>query len=166
MRRGSALSDESAPQDQSTGQAISWFNIAGPVALGRSVLLAPRIDVPAPWAHCGRIILNASSLGDPWTLHAVRHVFLTRTPTVFEIDPTMDEPLPGTDQRAVWDVPPNFDLIAEATWRLATSCCSAGARPASRRCGSLPTSAHHRSRRIGQDQSVDRACSPRARRRR
>ncbi|HEY5121610.1 MAG TPA: hypothetical protein VII84_08545, partial [Acidimicrobiales bacterium] len=111
MRRGSAPSDESAPQDQSTGQGTSWFNIAGPAALGRSVLLAPRSDVPAPWAHCGRIILNASSLGDPRTLHAVRHAFLTRTPTVFEIDPTMDEPLPGTDQRAVWDVPPSCDLI-------------------------------------------------------
>ena len=38
---------------------------------------------------------------------------------VYEVDPTMGVPERGTDTREVWDVPPEADFVAEATWRLA-----------------------------------------------
>jgi DNA helicase-2/ATP-dependent DNA helicase PcrA len=84
-------------------------------------LLAPGVDAPTPWANCERISLNDASIVSRVTLRVVRRNFLTRTPVVYEIDPTMHEPRGGTDQREVWDVEPNADFVAEATWRLACS---------------------------------------------
>src|ERR1019366_1508142 len=84
-------------------------------------LLAPGVDAPTPWANCERILLSDVSIVSPTTLCVVRRTFLTRSPVVYEIDPTMQDPRGGTDQREVWDVAPNMDLVAEATWRLACS---------------------------------------------
>ena len=108
-------------EDQPGGPGTSWTGLAGQPALGRSVLLAPGVDVPPPWANCERITLNEVSIANPMTLRAVRRAFLTRSPVVYEIDPKMQEPLGGADQREVWEVEPNSDLVAEATWRLAIS---------------------------------------------
>src|SRR5665213_2715132 len=91
--------DEIDLEDQPSDPGISWTQLAGPLALGRSVLLAPGIDVPTPWANCERISLNDVSIVSPTTLRVVRRAFLTRSPIVYEIDPTMQEPLLGTDQR-------------------------------------------------------------------
>ena len=98
-----------------------WEALAGPAVFGRSVLLAPGAIVPAPWALCEQIQLTERTIADPTTLRAVRRAFLTRTPVIYEVDPTMEPPVAGTDLRAVWNVPPSVDLVAEATWRLATS---------------------------------------------
>jgi DNA helicase-2/ATP-dependent DNA helicase PcrA len=108
-------------EDQPIAPGISWTGLAGPAALGRSILLAPGVDVPAPWTNCERISLNSVSIANPTTLRLVRRTFLTRSSVVYEIDPRMQEPLGGTDQRQVWEVEPNSDLVAEATWRLACS---------------------------------------------
>src|SRR5665213_1042114 len=98
-----------------------WFSLAGPTALGRSVMLAPGVDAPPPWVHSQRIQLNELSLRNPTTLRAVRRAFLLRTPVIYEVDPTMNVPERGTDEREVWDVPPETDFVVEATWRLARS---------------------------------------------
>jgi ATP-dependent DNA helicase UvrD/PcrA len=108
-------------EDPPSGSGPSWAELAGPAALGRSVLLAPGVDAPAPWASCRRIALNDESMVDQETLRAVRRAYLNRSPVVYEIDPTMQEPLPGVEHRDVWDVAPDTDLVAEATWRLAVS---------------------------------------------
>jgi DNA helicase-2/ATP-dependent DNA helicase PcrA len=121
MGSESRPTDKIAMDDQSSGPAISWTGLAGPAALGRSVLLAPGVGAPAPWSNCERISLNGVSIANPMTLRVVRRAFLTRSPVVFEIDPTMQEPVGGMDQRQVWEVEPNSDLVAEATWRLACS---------------------------------------------
>ena len=101
--------------------AVSWGALKGPAVLGRSLLLAPGADVPPPWASCERIPLDNDALGNPTTLRAVRHAFLTRTPVVYDVDPKLEKPRAGTDLREVWSVEPNVDFVAEATWRLATS---------------------------------------------
>src|SRR5665213_95306 len=111
--------DEIDLEDHPSGPGFSWTGLAGPAALGRSVLLAPGVDPPTPWANCERISLNDVSIVSPTTLRVVRRTFLTRSPFVYEIDPAMREPSGGTDQRDVWGVEPNTDLVAEATWRLA-----------------------------------------------
>lgn len=87
---------------------------------GRSILLSPGTNAPAPWTNSKRIHLNECTLSDPVTLRAVRRNFLTRTRVIYEVDPTIEEPIAATDSREVWNVPPNVDFVAEATWRLAT----------------------------------------------
>ena len=82
-------------------------------------LLLPASDPPHPWASSARILLNRASLASPETLHAVRHAYLRREPVVYEVDPALELPERGTDEREVWDVPPDADFVAEATWRLA-----------------------------------------------
>jgi DNA helicase-2/ATP-dependent DNA helicase PcrA len=121
MGSESRPTDEIDLEDKPGGPGISWTGLAGPAALGRSVLLAPGVDAPTPWENCERISLNDVSIVSPTTLRVVRRTFLTRSPVVYEIDPMMQEPSGGTDQREVWDVEPNTDLVAEATWRLACS---------------------------------------------
>src|ERR1019366_7296524 len=96
-----------------------WMALAGPVILGRSILLAKGEAVPSPWRGVARIELNDSSLGSPATLGAVRKAYLTRTRVVYEIDATMKTPSWGSDDREVWQVPVNADFEGEATWRLA-----------------------------------------------
>jgi DNA helicase-2/ATP-dependent DNA helicase PcrA len=113
--------DEIDLEDHPSGPGFSWTGLAGPSALGRSVLLAPGVDAPTPWANSERISLNDISIVSSTTLRVVRRAFLKRLPIVYEIDPTMQEPSGGTDQREVWDIEPNTDLVAEATWRLACS---------------------------------------------
>ena len=96
-----------------------WRTLAGPQVLGRSILIAPGESAPAPWARVVRIELNERTLGDPNTLNLVRHSYLTRTPHIYEVDPAMGMPTRGMDMREVWEIAPDMDFAAEATWRLA-----------------------------------------------
>jgi DNA helicase-2/ATP-dependent DNA helicase PcrA len=103
-----------------SGANDHWKTLAGPVIFGRSILLTPGANVPAPWTNCKRIQLTERTIADPSTLRSVRRSFLTRTPVIYEVDPMMKPPDAGTDLREVWSVEPNVDLVAEANWRLAT----------------------------------------------
>ena len=96
-----------------------WSALAGPSVLGRSVLLTPGVEVPSPWADAEHIALDEASLKSPNTLRAVRHAYLTRTPTVYEVAPGLKVPDRGVDRREVWAIAPNLDFVAEATLRLA-----------------------------------------------
>jgi DNA helicase-2/ATP-dependent DNA helicase PcrA len=97
-----------------------WKKIAGPTALGRSVLIEFGADVPLPWSRCDRISLTPESIVESSTLEVVRHAFLTRTPLVVEIHPDLRKPEPGQNLSDFWEIEANFDFVAEATWRLAT----------------------------------------------
>src|ERR1700722_20358826 len=92
-----------------------WTSLAGPTAFGRSVFLAAGVDPPHPWANSARNLLNGASLASPATLHALRRAYLRREPVVYEIDPALEIPERGTEEREVWDVPPEADFVAEAT---------------------------------------------------
>jgi DNA helicase-2/ATP-dependent DNA helicase PcrA len=99
----------------------SWSALAGPTVFGRSLLLVTGAVAPAPWSDCNRIRLSEETIVDPATLRIVQHAFFTRTPIIYEIDVGLKKPAPASDSREVWEVFPNLDLVAEATWRLATS---------------------------------------------
>lgn len=101
------------------GERDFWTTLAGPAALGRSIMLGPGDAAPAPWAQAARIELNDRTLEDRETLRSVRHSFLTRIPRIYEVDPAMAIPARGFDEREVWEVAPEADFVAEATWRLA-----------------------------------------------
>ncbi|MHB8335597.1 MAG: ATP-dependent DNA helicase UvrD2 [Acidimicrobiales bacterium] len=96
-----------------------WSTLAGPAVLGRSVLLTPGVEVPAPWAGAERITLDEESLNSTSTLRTVRHAYLTRTPMVYEVATGLRVPDRGVDRREVWAIAPNLDFVAEATLRLA-----------------------------------------------
>lgn len=96
-----------------------WTTLAGPAVFGRSILLSPGDHVPAPWVSAQRILLSDKSLCNPQVLRSVRHAFLTRTPTVYEVESATRAPARGSDRREVWEVAPDADFVAEATSRLA-----------------------------------------------
>ena len=50
----------------------------------------------------------------------MRNAYLTRSRLVVEIPKGMARPPFGVNEDDVWEVPPNFDFISEAIWRLAT----------------------------------------------
>ena len=81
-------------------------------------MVAPGEDAPAPWSGSERIEVSPRTLGDLEALKVVRHVFLTRTPVIYEVDPTLRVPDRGTDNREVWQVVPDADFAAEAMMRL------------------------------------------------
>ena len=97
-----------------------WTALAGPAALGRSVLITAGDEVPTPWRGCPRIALSDATLALPATLADVRRAFLTRTPVVYEMDERITKPRPGVDSREAWEVAADFDFVGEAVWRLAT----------------------------------------------
>lgn len=94
------------PDELPDTEVDRWTTLAGPIALGRSILLSPDDPVPTPWADVQRIHLSDESLDNPQTLRAVRRSFLTRARTVYEVRPGTKVPAKGTDRREVRDVRP------------------------------------------------------------
>jgi DNA helicase-2/ATP-dependent DNA helicase PcrA len=97
-----------------------WSHLAGPVALGRSVLIESGSPVPGPWLESPRLVLNEQSIAEPHTLEMVRRAYLTRIRYVFEVPKGFTKPDFGVNTDDLWDVQVNFDFVAEAIWRLAT----------------------------------------------
>jgi len=90
----------------------------GPPALGRSLLVGPGQDVPAPWAGCPVVEVTDRSLGTDALLEAVRAAHLARQATVFVVADGLDAPEPATTSEPFWSLPPDHDLFAEDTWEL------------------------------------------------
>src|ERR1019366_2748661 len=111
--------DEAVSDEASLNERVDWTTLAGPAVLGRSLLLAPGVATPAPWAEATRIELNDRTIGDPAMLYSIRHAYLGRVPMVYQVDPGMVIPARGSDSREVWEAPPDADFVAEAAWRLA-----------------------------------------------
>jgi len=100
-------------------ERVDWTALAGPAAFGRSLLLAPGVRPPPPWADATQIALNNQTLAATATLHSIRHAFLARVPVIYEIAAGLTAPVGGSDSREVWEISPDTDFVAEAAWRLA-----------------------------------------------
>ena len=99
--------------------AAGWTVLAGPEALGRSLLLTQGTAAPTPWASAPRLSLNERTLADGQTLQRVRRAFLTRSRVVYEVSPSFPAPGWGVEGGQIWDLDVTFDFITEAIWRLA-----------------------------------------------
>ena len=104
----------------SGGAAPDWARLAGPAALGRSLLVSPGDEIPAPWADCARLDVTPELLCEPGVLAAVRRAYLARTPVVYVVDPACTAPAPGVSTAEVWGTAVDFDFVEEATWSLMT----------------------------------------------
>src|SRR5690606_23771196 len=100
------------------GPVRPWAALAGPPALGRSVLLPVGGAVPEPWADCERVRITAAALADPEMHVAVRAAYLARTPVVYELDPPDLAPTPCSIEDELWQVPVDVELTGDATWEL------------------------------------------------
>ncbi|MGZ4784935.1 MAG: ATP-dependent DNA helicase UvrD2, partial [Acidimicrobiales bacterium] len=99
----------------------SWERLAGPRALGRSVLVAPGSAAPPPWAECERVVIDAEALAGPDLLGRVRAAYLGRTAVVYEIDPSLELIEPSLPSVDVHTLTPDFEFADEAAWRLLTA---------------------------------------------
>ena len=110
-----------APTRPPGWEPASWDRLAGPPALGRSVLVLPGADAPSPWSGCERVVVDGAALAGPDLLERVRAAYLSRTAVVYEVDPALEvDPgaRPGID---VYDLTPDFEFTEEAAWRLVTA---------------------------------------------
>jgi len=110
------------------GQAMSaddfsverWSQLAGPDALGRSVLIELGSSTPTPWSECPHVVINEQSISEPRTLVVVRNAYLNRNRLVLELPKGMGRPKYGVNDDNVWVIPANFDFVSEVIWRLST----------------------------------------------
>ncbi|MEZ5205721.1 MAG: UvrD-helicase domain-containing protein [Acidimicrobiales bacterium] len=106
------------PDDVAPGPVRPWAALAGPPALGRSLLLPAGGPVPEPWADCERVRVTAAALADPEVHVTVRAAYLARTPVVYELDPPDLAPTPCVIDDELWEVPVDVELTGDATWEL------------------------------------------------
>jgi DNA helicase-2/ATP-dependent DNA helicase PcrA len=97
-----------------------WERLAGPSALGRSLLTSRQGFVPEPWRSCERVTLSQSLLNSQEFLDKVRTCYLSRTPMIFEIPSDLEEPESGALTCDLWNVAIDHDFVAEAIWDLMT----------------------------------------------
>ncbi len=97
---------------------IDWVQLAGPAALGRSILLAPDAAVPAPWAGADEVDVTFTS-GDPADLLTlVRSAFLARRRVVYRVPADLAAPAEARTSVDVWSLPVDFELVRDAAWAL------------------------------------------------
>ncbi len=85
--------------------AADWEHLAGPVELGRNLIIAPGDPVPAPWADAERVTVN----DDPTTIETLRSARTARQRLVIEVA----GPLPAADPVLdidYWHLSPETDL--------------------------------------------------------
>ena len=99
-------------------QGWSWSRLAGPAALGRSIILDDTAEVPEPWAGCDEVLIGADDLDDPDVLAQVRDAFLTRTPVVYRLEDPELAPVPASITTDVWKVPVDLEVGREVLWHL------------------------------------------------
>jgi len=100
--------------------ARSWVALAGPRVLGRSLLVSPGAEVPAPWEGCPQVAVTAAALGEASFLGEVRLAFLSRTPVVYVVGRDVTVPAPAVHEDDLWATRVDHDFVAEATWALLT----------------------------------------------
>ena len=96
----------------------SWARLAGPAALGRSIVLAGEAEVPEPWVDAEEVFVGEDDLDDPVLLDQVRAAFVDRTPTIYRLDDPALVPEPTTVDGDVWRVPVDLELGRESLWHL------------------------------------------------
>ena len=100
--------------------AVEWSRLAGPRALGRSLLVSSGDEVPGPWEGCPKMVVTDTHLHDPSFLSAVRATFLSRSPVVYELEDGLRPPPPAVRGSEVFDTAVDHDFVAEAAWALMT----------------------------------------------
>jgi DNA helicase-2/ATP-dependent DNA helicase PcrA len=95
-------------------------SLAGPPALGRSLLISPGGAIPDAWRHCDRITVSEILLESTEFLEKVRTSYLSRTPIVFEVPIDLKAPEPGIRNDDVWAVGIRQEFVPEAIWQLIT----------------------------------------------
>lgn len=98
--------------------AVEWSRLAGPRALGRSLLVSSGDEVPGPWEGCPKMVVTDTHLHDPSFLSAVRATFLSRSPVVYELEDGLRPPPPAVRGSEVFDTAVDHDFVAEAAWAL------------------------------------------------
>ena len=102
---------------RSVEDSLLSIGLAGPKELGRSLIINPDQDVPAPWSDSPRVIIDHQSLQDPETLDAVRRAWIGRQRTVFEVDAALPDS-PSTSNAEVWSLDTDFELVADSILEL------------------------------------------------
>ncbi len=117
-----------APEVARPEGADDWDQLAGPLALGRSLLVISGGSLPAPWSGSERIAVSRSQLDDAGFLRRVRGAYLERRRVVYELDADLTQPELASFEGEVFDAPIDHDFVAEDTWELMTR-NSVDARP-------------------------------------
>ena len=71
---------------------------------------------PAPWQSAKKIPISTTALKSAETLGMIRSAYLTRTPTVYEVDRNLQAIDVGSLQVEPWGLPVDFEFVAETTW--------------------------------------------------
>ena len=100
--------------------AVDWTQVAGPRALGRSLLVSRGAEIPAPWDGCARVSVTEQRLDDPTLLAAVRDAFLARSRVIYELEEGLQPRTAAVAASDVWDTAVDHDFVAESTWALLT----------------------------------------------
>ncbi len=94
-------------------------SLAGPLALGRSVLVRRGDPVPAAWADCERLQVSAGNFSAEIG-RRLRDAWLTRTRLVIELDGELPDPSPVW-QAPWWELKPGSTLRSEVLLHLLTA---------------------------------------------
>lgn len=95
--------------------------LAGPAALGRTLVVRPGQDVPADWAACPRVVLDDDAVREPTeTTAQLAEWWTARRPYVVELAAALDRHPGETDDREPWRLDPSFtfplERLAHLVW--------------------------------------------------
>lgn len=96
-----------------------WERLAGPAALGRGVLVSPGQDVPPPWQHAPRVIIEAGSVGAE-VVDELQRRWSRREPVVVELADELPDPEPVLHVEP-WELSPDLELGHERLRHLLTA---------------------------------------------
>jgi DNA helicase-2/ATP-dependent DNA helicase PcrA len=119
-RTGTAVPPPIESSEPRAAPTTGWATVAGPRALGRSLLVAPAAEIPEPWRDCAPVEVTGARLREPLFLTMVRDAFLTRTRVVYALERGLQPPVVAIHEADVWATAVDHDFIAETTWTLMT----------------------------------------------
>ena len=90
-----------------------WPRLAGPLPLGRNLVVKPGQTTPDPWSECERIVMD----GQPGALNRLRVLREARTRAVIELQIDLSEDATVLDV-PYWYLSPNTDLEGETPQHL------------------------------------------------
>ncbi len=106
---GAAPTAPVAVSTQRVVLASDWARLAGPAALGRSIVISPGEPVPGPWSDAERIAVDGADTRIP---EALIEAWQQRTAVVIELDGELplEDPTLNVD---FWTLGPDTDLEGE-----------------------------------------------------
>jgi DNA helicase-2/ATP-dependent DNA helicase PcrA len=98
-----------------------WDRLAGPSALGRSLLIPADAEIPLPWHGCPQLTVSVSSLADASLQAQVREAFLGRVRMIYRGERALEPPLDERVEGDVWSRAVDFEIASEVTWAMLTA---------------------------------------------